>query len=78
MAGLFFSPEDIADNLGLSEEDSETFKAMIEIKSPPVYIPFRRGRLRTESELRQAIKMAAINGSSPAQGLMIQFYKDSK
>jgi len=78
MAGLFFSPADIADNLQLNAEDSERFIALIEIKDPHVYLPFRRGRLKTEAELRESIKMAAMNGSSPAQGMMIQFYKDSQ
>jgi hypothetical protein len=78
MAGLFFSPEDIADNLGLSGEDSETFQSMIELKSSDAYISYRRGRLRTEAEMRTAIKNAAMNGSSPAQNLMMTFYKESQ
>lgn len=78
MAGLFFSPEDIADNLQLNTEESELFIALIKIKDPQVYLPYRRGRLKTEAELRESIRMAAMNGSSPAQGMMIQFYKDSQ
>jgi len=77
MAELFFSPEDIADNLEMNEEDKEQFCSKIELKTGKEYIAFRKGRLITEVELRKAIKMAALNGSSPAQNLMINFFKDS-
>lgn len=41
------------------------------------YRAYRRGRLRTEAELRSAIRQAALNGSSPAQQMMISFLNDS-
>ena len=77
MASLFFSPIDIADNLEICEEEKEAFCACISLKTGEVYRYFRRGRIRTEIELRNAVKMAAMNGSSPAQNMMINFYKDS-
>lgn len=77
MSSLFFSSIDIADNLEICEEEKEAFCACIETKTGEVYKYFRRGRFRTEVELRNAVKMAAMNGSSPAQNMMINFYKDS-
>jgi len=76
MASLFFSPSDIADNLQI--EDNEEFISMIEIRKGEAYLAYRKGRLKTETELREAIRIAALNGSSPAQNLMVQFYKDSQ
>ena len=78
MASLFFSPETIADNLELDPDDTDMFLAGIEMKTSDAYRFFSRGRLRSEVEIRTAIKMAALNGSSPAQGLMINFFKDSQ
>lgn len=77
MAALFFSPEDIAANLELDQDDLENFEVFVEMKRGPVYIAFKKGRLRTEIQLRESIRMAAMNGSSPAQNLMITFFKDS-
>lgn len=77
MSALFFKPEDIADNLELDESGKEAFCMCIEMKTGDAYIYYRRGRLRTEVELRNSIKMAAMNGSSPAQTMMINFYKES-
>lgn len=75
MAALFFSPEEIAINLEIDEIDD--FITMIEIKSGEGFRAYTRGRLRSEYELRSAIRQAAINGSSPAQNMMITFFKDS-
>jgi len=75
MAALFFGPSDIAINLELA--DAEEFCTMIELKAGEAYRAYCRGRLRTEAELRSAIRQAALNGSSPAQQLMIAFMKDS-
>jgi len=77
MAALFFKPEDIADNLEIPECNKEEFCMNIELKTGDAYIHYRRGRLRTEVELRNSIKMAAMNGSSPAQSMMLNFYRES-
>ncbi len=77
MAALFFKPEDIADNLEFQENDKDEFCMNIELKTGDAYLYYRRGRLRTEVELRNSIKMAAMNGSSPAQTMMLNFYKES-
>ena len=75
MAALFFSHSDIACNLEI--EETEDFCAMFELKEGEAYRAYQRGRLRTEAELRSAIRQAALNGSSPAQQMMISFLKDS-
>ena len=75
MASLFFSPTDIALNLEI--EDSEEFCALFELREGSAYRAYQRGRLKTEAELRSAIRQAALNGSSPAQQQMISFMKDS-
>jgi hypothetical protein len=76
MAGLFFSLEEIAQNLEIREV--EEFRALFELGEGEAYRAFRRGRLRTEAELRAAIRQAALNGSSPAQQMMISFLKSSE
>jgi hypothetical protein len=75
MSALFFSCEAIADNL---EIEYIEFSMLIDLKQGPAYRAYRKGRLQTEIDLRAAIKMAAMNGSSPAQNLMVQFFKDSQ
>ena len=65
MAGLFFEPEKIAIMLGLNPvDDMDDFKEKISLGYPgEIYIAYWRGRLRAETELRTAIKHAALNGS---------------
>jgi hypothetical protein len=76
MASLFFSVEEIAVNLEIREVDE--LRAMFELREGEAYRAFQRGRLRTEAELRTAIRQAALNGSSPAQQMMISFLKSSE
>ena len=80
MAGLFLSPESIAVNLELSEDDTEYFIAAIQLKNMknPIVAAYYKGRLTTKVELRKAIKKSALNGSSPSQQMMLNFLKDSK
>lgn len=78
MAGLFFSVDDICTNLELDEEDTEYFKACVEVKGDYNFArAFRKGRITAEIQLRQSIKQAALNGSNPAQSSMLDFYKQS-
>jgi hypothetical protein len=79
MGKLFISPEDIAVNLGLSEEETELFIAAIQIRDPSnsIFQAYFKGRLESEIKLRTAINQAALNGSSPAQQLMTQFRNET-
>jgi hypothetical protein len=74
MAALFFSPESIALNI---ECDSDDFTELIQNKIGDAFKAYCSGRLRSEIELRTAIRNAAMNGSTPAQTLFVTYYKDS-
>ena len=80
LAGLFFSPEDIAVNLELDEEFAEYFFEAVEYKSTgvPIVAAFFKGRISTEIELRKAIRQSAMNGSSPSQQMMLNYLKESR
>jgi hypothetical protein len=79
MAGLFFTVEDIMIALELPLFDEPKFSDIIKYqKTHPAFIAYNRGRLTSETELRQAIKQAAMNGSNPAQNSMMEFYNKSK
>ena len=79
MAALFIPPEDIAVNIGLGDTDAEQFLASIQCRDMgnPVFKAYYKGRLGTEIKLRAAISQAAMNGSSPAQQLMVQFRNET-
>lgn len=79
MAGLFFTVEDIMIALELPLFDEPEFTTIIKYqKTNPAFIAYNRGRLTAETELRQAMKQAALNGSNPAQNSMIEFYNKSR
>lgn len=70
MAVLFLSPEDIAINIGV---DPDEFAELINIKTGPGYEAYFKGWIKTEIALRQSILQAALNGSSPAQQMMLNY-----
>ena len=78
MAGLFFSPDYIAVNLQLSEDDSVYFYNSVVLKntSEPASIAYFKGWLESEISLRRAIKQSAMNGSSPSQQMMINYKRE--
>jgi len=80
MAGLFFSPEDIAVNLELEEEDTELFVTAVACKNTRNYQAgaYLRGWLSAEITLRKAIQQSALNGSSPSQQMMLNYQKESR
>ena len=80
MAGLFFSPEDIAINLELDEEETELFVAAVICKNTKNYQAgaYLRGWLSAEITLRKAIQQSALNGSSPSQQMMLNYQKESR
>ena len=80
MAGLFFSPGEIALNLEFSEEQSEGFKLAVQTKMMDVRIvrAYFKGWLTTEVELRKAIKQSALNGSSPSQQMMQTYQREGR
>lgn len=80
MAGLFFSPEEIAINAGFNEDWTELFVRDIESKN--IHAPFAnayfKGRITSDIELRKAIKQAALNGSNPALQSMANFENETR
>lgn len=80
MAGLFFPPEVITVNLELHGDEAEQFVLAIacEDTAVPFVAAYFKGRLESELVLRDAIRKSALNGSSPSQQMMLNFYKDSK
>jgi len=80
MAGLFFSPEDIAANLEMDEEDTDHFVSALESKkmSIPIVAAYLKGWLTAEITLRKAIKQSALNGSSPSQQILLNYQKESR
>ena len=80
MAGLFFSPEDIAICLELTELESEEFADRVALKTTgiPIIAAYHRGWLSGEVLLRKAIKQAALNGSSPSQQQLLNFQKENR
>jgi hypothetical protein len=79
MAGLFFSVQDILIALEIPLYLEEEFSNLIICeKEHPVFQAYHKGRLTAETQLRQAIRQAALNGSNPAQSTMLEFYNKSK
>ena len=80
MAGLFFSPEMIAVNLEMTEEESEYFFNAIQVKDIKnvLVAAYFKGWLEAEISLRRAIKQSAMNGSSPSQQQMLNYQKEGK
>jgi hypothetical protein len=78
MAGLFFSVPDIMICLEIPIHQEEEFSEILKYNTGhPLYKAYHKGRLTAETELRQSIKMAALNGSNPAQNAMIHFKEQS-
>lgn len=75
MSQLFFTPEEIALNI---EVDPYEFLLLIKSHSGPAYKAYMAGRLSSEIELRKAVQLSALHGSSPAQQMMRDWHNRSK
>ncbi len=73
MAAAAFSLEDIADVL---EVDAESLYPLMDEKTDPFRIAFRKGFLTRQLEVRERIFKDAKNGSSPAQTLANRMLED--
>ncbi|MEI7526197.1 MAG: hypothetical protein WCJ95_17765 [Mariniphaga sp.] len=80
MAGLFFSPEDIAINMELDDEQTEHFITAIEAKKTafPFVAAYLKGWFTAEVTLRRAIRQSALNGSSPSQQAMLNYQREAR
>lgn len=75
MASLFFTPEEIAANLEVDEDD---FLEMLLTKNGDGYKRYIKGNLGAEVDLRRAIQKAALHGSTPAQQMMRDWQNRAK
>jgi hypothetical protein len=79
MASLFFSVEDIMTALEIEPSDQEDFRDIVLYQnSHPLFKAYHGGRLTADIELRTSIKMAALNGSNPAQTAMLNYFNQSR
>lgn len=74
-AELFFTPKEIAIML---EIDTVSFVEAVHEEGTDVYKAFYGGRLQSEVDLRKSIIKLAKSGSSPAQTMALDMFKQSK
>lgn len=75
LAGLFFSPKEIATMLGIN---SHELQKDIRIEDTPAYNAFWGGRLQEEIKFRNKVIGLANLGSSPAQTLVAKMIETSQ
>ena len=79
MASLFYSVDDIMIAIEIDFTNEEEFKDILLLESShPLFKAYHRGRLTSDIQLRTSIKMAALNGSNPAQSAMKDYFNQSK
>ncbi len=66
-----FSWRQVADIFDL---DPATVRRQFASEQGDIYTLYRQGRLQKELEIRQAVLTSALNGSSPAQLQMLEFF----
>ncbi len=75
MAALFYSYKDIAIVL---EVDVEEFKAQMRLEESDAYSRYQKGWITSDMSIRKSLLESAINGSSPAQMMLMELNKDNK
>ena len=79
MASLFMTVKDIMICLEIPLCMQDDFIEILETDyNNPIFKAYHTGRLNAEIELRTSIKMAALNGSNPAQNSMLNYNNQSK
>lgn len=74
LSALFFSPREISIMLEL---DPEQVLEEMDRNKGTFYRSFQKGRLQSEVDLRKAIMQLARAGSSPAQTMAMNLFKES-
>jgi hypothetical protein len=74
MAGLFFTPKEIATNL---QVDEIGFKEQLKLSGSDINKAYESGRILGDIKLRTGIMNAAEHGSGPAQQMMQKIKEDS-
>lgn len=75
MAGLFFTPMEIAVNI---EVEQNAFLQEINETKSEAYKAYTSGKIKGQFKLRTGIMTAAEHGSHPAQQLMLQILQESE
>lgn len=75
LAGLFFTPAEIALMLEMKVQD---MKDEMQDEESDIYRAFNCGRLQSEADLRKSIVKLAKSGSSPAQTMSPDLINKSK
>lgn len=75
LAGLFYTPRQIA---LMIDVDADDFETAILSESGTVFKAYSKGYYEADIELRTCIRESALQGSSPAQGLLREIQKQSK
>ncbi|GAB3177608.1 hypothetical protein [Telluribacter humicola] len=73
LASLFFSPQDIAIITGL---DVDQLLEEIATEQSSANLAYLRGKLKARASVRKTIKNLAIQGSSPAQNLVLKMMEE--
>jgi hypothetical protein len=75
MAALFYSYKDIAIVL---EVDVEEFKALMRLEEGNAYSRYQKGWITSDMSIRKSLLESAVNGSSPAQMMLMELNKENK
>lgn len=71
LASLAFSPQEIS--IIIEVKDMDAFISDCKTVGTLPYFAFNKGFLKLSAEIRQSIKESAIQGSNPAQNIMLKF-----
>ena len=75
MAALFYSYKEIAIVL---EVDVEEFKALMRLEEGNAYSRYQKGWITSDMSIRKSLLESAVNGSSPAQMMLMELNKENK
>ena len=75
MAALFYSYKDIAIVL---EVNVEEFKALMRLEEGNAYSRYQKGWITSDMSIRKSLLESAVNGSSPAQMMLMELNKENK
>ena len=75
MAALFYSYKEIAIVL---EVNVEEFKALMRLEEGNAYSRYQKGWITSDMSIRKSLLESAVNGSSPAQMMLMELNKENK
>lgn len=75
LAGLFYSPREVAIVLEINVED---FVTAVDAGCGSIYRAYMKGYFKGDIELRRSVMESALHGSSPAQAMLREIQKMGK